>query len=200
MNNRMRTQMALLSLAGIAFAGCSTSSTEPQTGSTVELFADYPVYDSATIVQESAIIVEGNVVSTEPTVLTPRYEGDSPEENPLVGLTEEEKAKAISQNGGVAGTLFHFHVNKVHKGAVNAGDEIVIVQTGGTQDDVLYVVEGTTVLQADTDYLLFAAESFDGAYAILGGSAGTYYANDDNDFVAAAPESAPFKVLTELEN
>lgn len=131
MNNRMRIQMALLSLAGIAFAGCSTSSTEPQTGSTEELFADYPVYDSATIVQESAIIVEGNVVSTEPTVSTPRYEGDSPEENPLVGLTEEEKAKAISQNGGVAGTLFHFHVNKVHKGAVNAGDEIVIVQIGG---------------------------------------------------------------------
>ena len=117
----------------------------------MELFADYPVYDSATIVQESAIIVEGNVVSTEPTVLTPRYDGDSPEENALVGLTEEEKAKAISQNGGVAGTLVHLHVNKVHKGAVNAGDEIVIVQIGGTQDDVLYVVEGTTVLQADPD-------------------------------------------------
>ena len=45
-------------------------------------------------------------------------------------------------------------------------------------------------------YLLFATDSFDGAYAILGGSAGTFRSTESDTFAAVAPDVTPFSELS----
>jgi hypothetical protein len=185
----------LAGAAALLLGACATSPGGPTAGSTVQLQADYPTYDQATLVQEATLIVEGEVVATEPTVLTPRYEGDTPQENPLLGLSEDEQKKALEDADGVPATAVTFRADVVHHGTVTPGQEILVVQTGGTIDGVDYVLEGEVMLTPGENYLLFATDSFDGAYAILGGSAGTFRSTGKDTFTAVAPEVTPFAEL-----
>lgn len=187
MHTRFHKPMLLTGAALLALSACS----DP-----VPLQADYPSYDTQGLVEEATLIVEGTALSTEHTVLTPRYEGDTPEENPLLGLSEEEKQRAIEQDDGVAATAVTFRVDVVHHGAVKPGQEVTVIQTGGVVDGVTYQVEGEVILDTGESYLLFATDSFDGAFAILGGSAGTYLSSGDGVFTAVAPEVAPEQQFT----
>lgn len=154
--------------------------------------ADYPAYDENELAESSALIVEGTVISSEYTVLMPRYEGDTEQENPMFGLTSEEKKNALASDDGVPATAVTLRVDTVHKGLVEVGQEIVVLQTGGAVDGVTYLVRGEVPLQTELRYLIFAGESRDGAYAILGGSAGSYLADGDGAFTAVNADTAPF--------
>lgn len=175
----------------LTLGGCSTD-TPP---STVQMQADYPSYDESSLVAEATLIIEGTVVSTETTVLTPRYEGDTSEENPQFGLSEEEKEQALQQDDGVPATAVTMRVDVSHRGSPQQDQEIIIFQTGGLFGDVEYTVEAEPRLIVGESYLLFASASFDGAFVILGGSAGTYLATDDGVFSAVNPSVAPFQQL-----
>jgi len=196
MNTKIRKFTVLAGAVALMLSACATSPGEPTAGSTVQLQADYPVYDQATLVEEATLIVEGEVLATEPTVLTPRFEGDTPEENPLLGLSEAEKKAALEEADGVPATAVTFRADVVHQGTVTPGQEILIVQTGGKIDGVDYVLEGGFMLAKGERYLLFATDSFDGAYAILGGSAGTFRSTGGDTFAAVAPDVTPFSELS----
>lgn len=199
MHTRTRKLTLLTGAAVLALAACSTTTSEPAEGSTVQLQADYPSYDTDSLIEEATLIVEGTALATEPTVLMPRYEGDTPEENPLLGLSEEEKKKAIEQDDGIAATAITFRVDVVHKGVVEPGQEVTIIQTGGVIDGVTYQVEGLVMLATGESYLLFATDSFDGAFALLGGSAGTYLSSGNGVFTAVTPDTAPVQRFTTSE-
>lgn len=199
MKMRSRSFMLLATSALLALSGCSTPTGEPTEPSTVQLQADYRSYDERSLIQEATLVAEGTVLATESKVLAPRAEGDNPQENPLLGLSEEEKKKAIEQDDGVAGTVVTFRIDVVHKGAVKPGQESIIIQTGGVINGVTYRVEGEPLLAVGESYLLFARDGFDGAFAILGGSAGTYRSSGDGIFTAVNPDTAPFQELSSEE-
>lgn len=199
MKRHSRISALLVSAALLILSACSTTASETADPSTIELQADYPSYDERSLVEEATLIVEGTVLATESTVVKPRYEGDTPEENPLVGLSEEEKKKIIEQDDGVAATAVTFRVDVVHQGDVESGQKITILQTGGVVDGVTYQVAGEAMLSVKESYLLFATSSFDGAFVSLGGSAGTYRSSGDGNFTAVNPETAPFKELSAAE-
>ncbi|WP_460754999.1 hypothetical protein [Myceligenerans cantabricum] len=184
----------------LAMSACTPApGTDPAPGSTVQIQADYPAYDTSGLVDESTLIIEGTVTAAEATVQRPRFEGDIPEENPLLGLSEEEKKQALEQDDAVAATAVTVRADVVHRGEVEPGQEVTIVLTGGTIDDMTYVVDGEASLATDETYLLFAADSFDGAFTVLGGAAGTYLASDGNTFTATEPEAAPTRQFTTTE-
>ncbi|WP_147440498.1 hypothetical protein [Mycetocola tolaasinivorans] len=161
--------------------------------------ADYPPFDAGSLTQSADLIIEGTALSSEPTVLTPRYEGDTAQENPILGLSEEEQKRVIADDEGVPATAVTFRVDTVHKGAVGVGQEIVILQTGGVVDGVTYKVREEDPLKTQESYLIFAGKSHDGAFYILGGSAGTYISTGDDTFSAVNPDTAPFSEIDSAE-
>ena len=100
---------------------------------------------------------------------------------------------------GIPGTEVSFRVDVVHQGAAEPGQEIIIMQTGGVMRGVTYQLDAETPLEAGEKYLLFVSETFDDAYVVLGGSAGTYRLNGKNAYVAVNPDTAPTQRLTESE-
>lgn len=199
MQSRSRGLVVLAAAVALALSACSTTTSQAPEGSTVELQADYPAYDTATLFEEATLIVEGTALATEATVLTPRYEGDTPEENPLLGLSEEEIRRAMAQDEGIPATAVTFRVDAVHQGSVEPGDEITVIQTGGVVDGVTYLAVHEPLLVTGESYLLFVADGFDGAFAILGGSAGTYLSSGNGVFTAVNPEAAPSAGFTLAE-
>lgn len=197
---RMRTMaerrplLALLAAAvALALSACASA------GPVVQMQADYPSYDTPeSLLAEATIIVEGTVIGTETTVLLPRFEGDTAEENPYQGVPADEQQKAIEKDGGVPGTVVSLRVDAVHLGEVSVGDEVTFIQTGGVIDGVRYEVAGEANLTTNSHYLLFGADSVDGAFAVLGGAAGAYGVDGDA-FVAQSPEAAPVEKLTRSE-
>lgn len=202
---RSRIHVGCTVLASIlAVSACSTGqpTTEPAPGSTVQIQADYVAYGTTeALAGDATLIVEGTAVATEPTVLTPRFKGDTPRENPLVGLSDEEMERAIEETEAVPATAITMRADVVYRGSVEPGEEFVVVQTGGVVDGVTYDVDGEADLSVGDEYLLFATDGFDGTYAILGGSAGAYVADATNAerFVATAPEIAPAPELTSTD-
>jgi hypothetical protein len=185
---------------GFVLAGCSADQVgDPENGSTVAMTGDYIAYDERSLVEDATLVVEGTPLSFEDRMIAPQFEGDTPEENPLLGLSEEDKEKAIAEASGVPVTVVTFRVDVVHKGDVQPGDEITINQIGGVIDGVTYVQADEVMLEAKQNYLLFATDDLDGAYAVLGGSAGMYVDAGDSTFAAAKPEMAPFETLTAPE-
>ncbi len=192
--NRSRTFACALLLA-LTLGSCSSATTER----TVQMQANYPSYDERSLIKEATLIVEGTVLAAENTVLMPQYEGDTPEENPLVGLTEDEKKQAIEQDEGVAATAVTIRVDVAHQGSAKQGQEITVFQTGGVINNVEYKVDGEVKLVVGQSYLLFAADSRDRAFYILGGSAGTYLSTGDGVFTAVSESVAPFKELSSAD-
>ena len=199
MRNNSGGYTLILSAVMLSLAACAPAD-GPAEGSEIEMHADYPTYETREALAEAAtLIVEGEVLATENTILMPRFEGDTPEENPLLGASEEEKAEAIASDNGVPATAITFRVDTVHKGDVEAGATITFIQTGGVVNGVTYRVAGLTILARHSSYLLFAKDSFDGQYAILGGSAGIYEPLGDGRFASANRAMAPAAELTRAE-
>lgn len=186
MSLKIRLQGVLAGLALAALAGCSQ---------TVFSTGDYPWYDEEDLVAQATVVVTGTPVSSEPTVLTPRFEGDNPEENPLVGLSEEEIERAIAEAEGVPATAVTFKVDESYRGPFEPGQEITVVQTGGTVGNTTYVIDQEPPLEEGERYLLFMRAGFDETFVILGGSAGMF-AEADDAFVPVLEESSPFTRLT----
>lgn len=189
---KKRTSMlgVFIAAASLTLSGCS---------STMTMMADYLHYDRESLVEDSTLIIEGTPTAVEYTVLLPRFEGDTPEENPLHGLSESEKQKALDEAEGLPATVFTVRVQAVHHGTVRPDQEITIIQTGGVIGNTTYVVEQEPPLEIDEQYLIFATDSRDGAYAILGGSAGMYLRNTEGTYSAVRPSVAPFDVLSSEE-
>lgn len=190
---------ASLAVGALGLTGCTAGPDEGSTPSaeeTVQLQPDYPAYEQDSLVSEAVLVVSGTVTGAEDTVLTPEFEGSTPEENPLLGLSEEEKQEAMDQAEGVPATAITLQIDETYKGGVAAGDEVVIVQTGGVIDGVQYDASGTTIMTEDSRYMVFAEEGREGAYNVLGGSAGLYLDDGEGAFEAVDPAYAPFESLT----
>ena len=192
--------VALAAACAAALAACSTvpeSATAPS--GTVGMQSDFLVYDEQSLVEDATLVAEGTAIASESTLLMPRLEGDTPEENPVLDLSEDEKKDAVANASGVPVTVVTFRVDTVHKGAPSPGEDITIIQTGGVVDGVDYVLASEIPLEVQQRYLLFAGDDVDGAFSILGGSGGTYTDAGDGTYVAASPDMAPFDTLTTAE-
>jgi hypothetical protein len=168
-------------------AGCASSAS---------LMGDYPSYTEKTLLADAEIIVEGTVVGQEATVLKPRFEGETAEENPLFGLSDSEIRAALSSGDGVPATLFTLRVEFSHEGPARDGETITIVQTGGKVNGVDYVIDAEPPLKVGEKYLLFAREGHQDVFVILGGSAGMLVESTAGRFEAVLPERSPYQVLT----
>ncbi|UJP09231.1 hypothetical protein L2X99_12370 [Microbacterium sp. KUDC0406] len=184
---KMRTGAGRVSVAlaivVMALVGCTSVVPSQSAG-------DYPAYDEQSLVEASILVIEGTPVATEKVVLTPRHEGDSAKENPLLGLSDDEKKRAMDE-GGVPATAVTLEVTAAHRGQAAVGDEVVIVQTDGSSSE--------PPLQESEHYLLFARDGFDRTYVILGGSAGMYVAVGDGSYRAVQTDAAPFESLTSTD-
>lgn len=209
MRARMFFAALTLGIACVTVAACSSPSASPcetvkpssNVGTTAiagsgEVSGDYPSYDAASLINTATLIVEGTVTETQPSELMPRFEGDTPEENPLLGLTEEERAEAEANAESVPATRVTFHADVVHAGNIEPNQDISIIQTVGLSDGATYPVDGEVPLEAGKSYLLFAKDGFDGTFVILGGSAGAFLQTKPGKFIAVAPDVAPFSELT----
>lgn len=108
----------------------------------------------------------------------------------MLGVSDEQKEQALQQDGGVPATAVTVKITAVHRGDVEDGDQVVIVQTDGSPDEL--------PLQGGKGYLLFAEPGVDGTFVVLGGSAGMYIADGDT-YRAVVPDAAPFESLTSAE-
>lgn len=187
MNRRSVVALGIACAAMLTLSACM---------SPVQMMGDYPSYTERSLVAESTLIVEGVAIASESTVITPRFEGDTPEENPILGLSEEEQREAMEDADGVPARAVTVAVEVVHQGDVTPGEEITIVQTGGTVGGVSYSVDNEPPLSVGDSYLLFATDGFDGTFVILGGSAGMYVASDDDAYTPVNADVAPFSRLT----
>lgn len=199
MSPRKIAAIGLAFTTGLVLTACSPGADEPRPGATIEIYSDYPEFNRSDLLNSATLIVEGTVTGTEYTVTEARFEGDTPEENPLLGLSEKEKAKALAKQKGSPTIVVRLRVDSVHKGDVKPGQTVSIVQSGGVINDVLYREIGNVILSRGEKYLIFGADSFDGAYYILGGTAGTYVEAEPGTFVAAVDATAPFETLTSTE-
>ncbi len=159
----------IVSASVLAFSACSSDGAGTRGTSIVEVQSDYPGFSQKSLIREATLIVEGRVVSTEPTVLKPRFEGDSAQEDPLLGLSDEERQEALAEDDGVVATAVTVEVDVAHRGQVQAGQRVTIIQTGGVLDGVTYKDGNIATLDVGSNYLLFGGDSFDGAYYVLGG-------------------------------
>ena len=183
---------SLIGVALVAFAACSGPTI-------VDIQADFSSYDESTLFSEASLIAEGTVLSLDYRLQKPRHvPGDTPEEDPYLGLSEEEIQKILDEDPGVPMTVVTLRVNTVHKGVAEVGKTITVVQLGGIIDGIIYRSLDEPPLVVGEKYLLFAADSFDSEFAVLGGSAGTYRLAN-GEYVATDPERAPFPVLTPAE-
>jgi len=161
------------------------------------MMVDYPYYELDEMVDQASLIVEATVVSSEYVVETPTYvPGDNPEEDPLYGLSEAEKAAALANVDAFVSTAVRLRLDTVHRGDLSAGQEITIMQTGGVLDGVAYVAHGEPILEPGDGYLLFATSRPDGAFHTLAGPAGIYAVSDDGSFTATSASPAPADHLT----
>lgn len=200
-SNRTATRLALalvLSSSALALGACGDAGGTAGE-SVVELQSDYPGFTQKGLLREAALVAEGRVVSAEPTVLKPQFEGDSPQDDPLLGLSEDERAKAAQEDDGVVATAVTFEITVAHRGSVSPGQEVTIIQTGGVLDGVTYKDGDIARLDVGSNYLLFGGDSFNGAYYILGGAAGTYRSVGNGRFRPVNPEMAPFSELRRSE-
>jgi hypothetical protein len=194
---RMRFVFAI-ALLGSALAGCSgvAGSGGEDAGAVVGMQGDYPAYSQASLVGEATLVIEGTVVSREATVLLPIYEGRTPQENPMLGASKDEIEQAIKADGGVPATVVTIAVNQVHRGDIKPGSSVRVLQTGGHVGGVDYQVDGEVPLTDKSKYLVFLRESRDGAFVILGGSAGAFRDAGDGKFMPISTAMAPFDVLS----
>ena len=153
---------ALAALGAVALlAACS-----PQQ---VEIQADYPAYSTLTeLCGTATLVVTGTPVGSEVRKVdlrTGATEGDTPEENPTLGVEGSQPEGARPEDLAVV-SVTSFEVDEVVAGrAIDAGEVIEVSQMGGEIDGVNY--EATQFpLDEGTTYLLFLQE-FDGAPAAL---------------------------------
>lgn len=185
------------SLAGVvvavsamfALAGCSNSDL------IVVLQPDYPAYESVGALSAAAdLVVEVVIGESADDILTPTYEGDDPEANPLAGSENTPNPK----EGAVPITVFDATVQAVYNGDAKAGDQIKIKQLGGTIDGADYTVDSTVPLKKGDTVLLFLATYPDSAASILGGDAG--YFTLDGDSYASVGNSRLSTTAEELRS
>ncbi|SDD30051.1 hypothetical protein SAMN05216410_3143 [Sanguibacter gelidistatuariae] len=188
----MKRHLVIVVIAVLAGLGACS----PQEPEVVHMIADYPPYDLAGLYGEAALVVEGRVVSTASTLLLPQPpEGDTPEENPLLGLSDDEIKQALSSDNGVPATEVRFEVTVVHHGDATPGDIVTFNQTGGRVDSTLYVDDAVPLVVSGSDYLLFLGQTGD-RLNILGGSAGLYEPSGAGTFTAVNPDHAPIAQLS----
>ena len=82
--------------------------------------------------------------------------GDNAQEDPLHGLSEDEKADALANHDAFVSTAVTFRLDTVHRGDLSPGQEITVMQTGGVLNGVAYVAHGGPNLEPGDGNLLFA--------------------------------------------
>lgn len=119
----------------------------PQTTTTMEVYADYPVYASVSdSVSASDIIITGVPLNSREVIEYPRidFETGTEESNPQRGLTWENiDIEAMS----VPHIVTEFQVTDSIKGDVLPGTVINVTQVGGTVDGIKIREKNTIPLQ-----------------------------------------------------
>ena len=188
------THLAVASLLFVGLAaGCSDAGSSQDFSGlpVVELHADYPSFDAAALDRDSRVIFEGIALESRGALRYPTFAGDTPEENPLLGLDEREYALAMASLTPIPITETTFRVTAAYRGDLATGDEVVITQTGGVLEGVRYVLQSDPPFSIGESYLLFGANSVGDAYYVLGGSAGMYREVDDRVFEPVDATNSP---------
>ncbi|WP_288920299.1 hypothetical protein [uncultured Bifidobacterium sp.] len=156
----------------------------PQTTTTMEVYADYPVYASVSdSVSASDIIITGVPLNSREVIEYPRidFETGTEESNPQRGLTWENiDIEAMS----VPHIVTEFQVTDSIKGDVLPGTVINVTQVGGTVDGIKIREKNTIPLQeVDTTHgkqlLLLLNKHEDGTFDPINPTEGVLSVHSD---------------------
>lgn len=141
---------------GIGYIGYKSSRTDvsEKEKSVTVLQADYPEYNTAEELVESAdLVFTGIVKNIEYQMLDVSTDEGADEDT---GFADDEKTPY---------TLYTIDVDKVYKGSVESS-AIVVKRAGGSFGSDEYVVENASEIAKGKNYL-FAAETYEDAYPSL---------------------------------
>jgi hypothetical protein len=151
--------VALVGLAACASGNGPAGSSD----GTVTYHMDYPAYDSAdSLYQTADLVVEANLTgSPQVRQLGPAANVDDPKLNPKAGTGAQPDGEPLVT------TVYRAAVTRVYKGAVKVGDTVEVKQLGGQFKGVTYRAEGATMLKSGSAYLLFLAVFPDAPASLL---------------------------------
>lgn len=145
----------LLLVVCLSLGACGKETSEAKNeGMVTSIHADYPVYDTAQELVESADLVFGG------TVENITYETmDVRTESGVDSLT------GLSESQGMPYTLYEIKVTEIYKGSVE-GDTIIVKCLGGEVDGNIYVLDETSTISMGETYL-FLTETYENSYPSL---------------------------------
>lgn len=156
-------------------------------GLVTSIHADYPVYDSAKeIVDSAGLVFSGTVKSISYEVLDVRSEKDT------------DSQTGLSDSTGIPYTLYEIIIKKIYKGNVE-GDTITIKRPGGQVDSNEYVLEDATAILEGETYL-FLAEQYENTYpSLLNASQASYNLNGLDEYSAEGNDITLSQIMEVLE-
>lgn len=129
---------------------------------TTQISADYPVYDEAQALVDTAdLIFSGNVLSTS---------------SELIDVRPEEERKSSDEKQELPYTIYEIQVGEVYKGNV-AGDTIHIKVLGGEVGDTEYVPADTANILVGETYLFLTKTYTDTYPSLLNTHQGSFHMN-----------------------
>lgn len=184
MRKRLGIGLAVVSL--LATTGCA----DDQPRSSVQLGADYPVYETVeSLVDAADLIVEGTENSSRTDLVVP----DDPE-----GGDEDD---------GIVTTMTELSVSSVLMGDLEEGSTIEVSQIGGTYEDIDYVYEGGSFIEdaEGASVVVLLEELEDGTRAPLNPEQGVLLIDDDgtllqlnSEATSSLPDDLTIERLTQV--
>ncbi|MEZ0073767.1 hypothetical protein [Planotetraspora sp. GP83] len=171
-SRRFVVPLALLA-STVILGACANSNGDK----VITYHADYPAYDSADNLFNTADLIVEATVSTQPVSvqeLKPDTAGDDPKLNPAAGAPTAEVAQPPDP---VVISVYKASVTKVYKGAAQVGQSIDIQQLGGKLNGITYQEEEAHALQQNQGYVLFLQTYPDAPAALLNPLQGQYPLN-----------------------
>lgn len=151
-----KTFYIILSLTVCLMLGaCSKKASETTNkGITTSIHAEYPVYDTAQELVESAdLVFSGSVENITYEILNTKSE---------LGV---DSLTGLSETQGIPYTLYEIKVTEVYKGNVK-GDTITIKRPGGEYNGNKYILDDASDISLGETYL-FLTETYENTYPSL---------------------------------
>ncbi|MCT9931793.1 hypothetical protein N5079_16395 [Planotetraspora sp. A-T 1434] len=181
-----RLVVPLALLASTAFLGACANSNGDKV---ITYHADYPAYDSADNLFNTADLIVEATVSTQPVSvqeLKPDTAGADPKLNPAAGAPTPQEPP-----DPVVISIYKASVTKVYKGAAQVGQSIDVQQLGGTLNGITYQEEEEHALQQNQGYVLFLQTYPDAPAALLNPLQGQYPLNATGEPVKLQENPVP---------
>lgn len=184
---RLRTRAAILSAVTV-LAGCSApavlvpQSTPEPTASTM-MIADYPRYETVDdLVEQSDVVVTVTIGDSRYDVSRPI---ESKETDPALNPQAGVDPSLVSEDPGLAITVYQATTQGVHLGDLSAGDTIEVGRTGGILNGTLYQPNESPLARGGT-YLLFLSRQPRHPAFVHAGNQGVFVPDDKGGFTSLA--------------